>query len=122
MTPLPWLSFSANERYTFVNTRRRTEVGPGILNLSLEFFDNLSWLDITLARELQLRRARPGRAHGGRGAVRPLQFDDFDGSLEVNHVEDLKYAADRLSSRLNNDSNTEFSAALELPQRAAVWP
>ena len=112
LTPLPWLSFSANERYTFVNTRRRAEVGPGVLNLSLEFFDNLSWLDITLQESYNFEERDPGELTVD--AVLSVPFnDDFDGSLEVNHVEDLKYAPDRLSSRLNNDSNTEFSAALD---------
>ncbi len=111
LTPLPWVSFAANERYTFVNTRRRTEVGPGPLNLSLELFENLSWLEIRLQETYDFQERDPGELEVDVVLSTPFG-SDFDGSLSVSHVEDLLYEPDRLSESPRNDSATEFGAEL----------
>ena len=111
LTPLPWLSVAANERYTFINTRRRTEVGPGPLNLSLELFENLSWLEVRLQETYDFQERDPGELEVDVVLSTPFG-SDFDGSLAVSHVEDLLYEPDRLSESPRNDSYTEFGAEL----------
>lgn len=110
LTPFPWLRFGASERYTFVNNRQRGEVGPGPLDLTLDLFDNLNWLDITIANSYDFAENDPGELELLVALRSPEP--EIGAALTITHLEDLKATPDRLSGDARDESRTEVEAVL----------
>jgi hypothetical protein len=103
LRPTPWLRFSSSQRYVFVDERRPDVEGPGPLTSTLSLFDNVAWFGVEFRNSYNFQERDPGTLTTTIN-LRSPDRRQFDASLSVSYIQDLKVSEDRLGTGLLDET------------------
>lgn len=113
LEPLPWLALGVRGGYVFRDSRRPELEGFQPLESSLRLFDNLSWVEFSVANSYDIEEGDPGELEFEMRLRSPEAVPQAQ--LEINHVEDLAETPDRLTGELTDESVTSIEMSYGLP-------